>query len=617
MNVPPVLRVRELSVSLTDGAPIVDGVSLDVAAGEVLGLVGESGSGKTTTALALLGYARPGARIRAEEISVAGERLDGRDEAALRAPRGRLISYVPQDPGGALNPSSRIGAALADVVCAHARDGEPPAEVVESALRAAELPTEPEFARRFPHQLSGGQQQRVCIAAALACRPRVLVLDEPTTGLDVLTQERILAQIEDLRARHRVAMVYVTHDLAVIAQVADRVAVMYGGRIIEQGPVASVLTRPRHPYTRGLITSTPDLTAPRRLQAMPGVAAGPGDAVSGCAFEPRCAARVDRCATAVPVLEPVGPGHDARCFRWRDLKPLELPALKAAPVANGRAGALLEVAGLRAEHRSRRERVVVAEDVSFAVDRGACVALVGESGSGKTTIARVIAGLHPPHGGSLRFADAPLAARARHRTLDQRRRIQIVFQNPADALNPRHDVRAIVARPIRQLRGLGRAGTDAEVGRLLDQVRLPRRIADRYPGELSGGERQRVGIARALAANPDLIVCDEITSALDVSVQAAILELLAELRAELGLSLLFITHDLGVVATIADQVLVLEHGRIRERGPTATVLDAPEHAYTQRLLAAAPSLHAAAHTTTTTPASIPDRLMDDSKFPFP
>jgi peptide/nickel transport system ATP-binding protein len=293
----------------------------------------------------------------------------------------------------------------------------------------------------------------------------------------------------------------------------------------------------------------------------------------------------------MPPLEPVGPGHDARCYEWEhspELR-LEFQELAARLIPEH---PVLTVDNLRAEHRSRAGVVVAAEDVSFAVGRGECVALVGESGSGKTTIARTIAGLHPVGGGEIRLDGEPLANLARRRDVEQRRRVQMVFQNPSEALNPRHTVRATVARPLGLLRSLKGAAADAEVDRLLEQVRLPRHLADRYPLELSGGERQRVGIARALAARPDVMICDEITSALDVSVQAAVLKLLDELRDELGLSLLFITHDLGVVASVADRVLVLEAGRICEQGSVASVLQAPEHPYTQRLLESAPSVTA-------------------------
>jgi peptide/nickel transport system ATP-binding protein len=582
-----ILSVRDLRVDVAGGDPIVEDVSLSVATGEILGLVGESGSGKTTIALALLGYARPGTRIVLGDTAVAGETVNGRDERAARRLRGRLVSYVPQDPGNALNPALRIGHAIQDVLDEHAAHRE--VGSVESALASVHLPTSRDFARRFPHQLSGGQQQRVTIAMALVCEPPLVVLDEPTTGLDVVTQARVLEEIDRLRRERGLAMVYVSHDLAVVAQIADRIAVVYAGRIVEEGPARAILAEPRHPYTRGLVASIPDHVRPRCLHGMPGVAVGVGERPAGCAFAPRCPQKKARCEGEMPGLEEVGAGRLVRCFEWRRTPPLELgEAAQQRPVAAE--AALLSVESLRAVHGRGRGAVVAAEDVSFALVRGECVALVGESGSGKTTIARCVAGLHSPAAGRILLDGTPLAARAKDRSKLARRRLQIVFQNPFDSLNPRHRVGDAIARPARVLRDLSAREAAAEVTGLLERVRLPARIAARFPGELSGGERQRVAIARALAARPELLVCDEITSALDVSVQAAVLELLAGLRAELGLALLFISHDLGVVASIADHVLVLEQGVVCEEGPAARLLASPVHPYTRRLVEAAPRL---------------------------
>jgi peptide/nickel transport system ATP-binding protein len=604
-----VLRARGLRVELASGAAIIEDVSLDLRPGEILGLVGESGSGKTTTALSLFGYRERGVRAAQGDIEISGQALAS--EQAFRGARGRLVSYVPQDPGQSLNPSLRVAAAIEDMLRAHPAAPGGAAELLDRVG----LPSGPEFGRRYPHQLSGGQQQRVCIAVALASGPDVVVLDEPTTGLDVITQDRILAELLRLRDEQQVAMLYITHDLAVVSQIASRIAVMYAGRIVEQGTVDEILRQPRHPYTRGLLASTPDHLRPRVLQPMPGTVAAVGERPPGCAFAPRCAQRVARCETELPPLERTGGGHLARCFEWRATPPLPAgpappvltPAVLASavlapsdpaapeglPAADGAAAVVLEATGLRAEYRSRHHTVVAARDVSFRLARGGCVALVGESGSGKTTIARVIAGLHPLAGGELRLDGVALPADARRRPRGQRRRIQIVFQNPAEALNPRHTVASAIARPARVLRGLSRAGAAAEVSRLLAAVRLPPQIARRYPGELSGGECQRVAIARALAGQPEILVCDEITSALDVSVQAVVLELLRDLRARLGISVIFITHDLGVVAAVAEQVLVLHDGAICEAGTAGQILGHPQHEYTRRLLAAAPSLSAA------------------------
>jgi peptide/nickel transport system ATP-binding protein len=587
----PLLRVSDLRVELTSGQPVVSDVSFSLGAGEALGLVGESGSGKSTVALALLGYARPGMRIVAGEVEIAGQRIALHDEAAARAARGRLVSHVPQDPNTNLNPSLRIGRALADVFREH-RPADADEAHVREALERVELPGTASFARHFPHQLSGGQKQRVLIAAALACGPPVIVLDEPTTGLDVVTQARILEEIKRLHGERQIAMVYVSHDIAVVSQVADRVAVLYGGLVVEHGATRRVLARPRHPYTRGLIGSVPDHTQPRRMRGIPGVAVGVHDRPRGCPFAPRCEQRVERCDEQLPPLGPVD-GRDVRCFE-ADRTPRPVLGAGRERQPNAVRDDLLVVERLTAIHRDGRDTVVAASDVSFTVPRGACVALVGESGSGKTTIARVIAGLHQPHGGRVLLDGAELPARAQDRPRELRRRCQIVFQDPYESLNPRWRIGEQVARPARVLRGLTKGQAQAEVAGLLEQVRLPARIARLLPADLSGGERQRVAIARALAAAPELLVCDEITSALDVSVQAAVVDLLVELGSRLSLSLLFITHNLGVVAAIADEVLVLDRGVICEEGPVERVFAHPSSARAVELLSAAPTLNLAA-----------------------
>jgi peptide/nickel transport system ATP-binding protein len=586
-----VLRLERVRVEIPGGVPVIDGVTVDLRRGEIVCLVGESGSGKTTTALSAFGYCTPTLTISAGQVTVDGEVIS--TAAGFARIRGRGVAFVPQNPATALNPSMRVGAAIADTMREGTAEGVDRAAVVRQMLGRVGLPETADFARRFPHQLSGGQQQRVCIAAALAAKPKVLVLDEPTTGLDVVTQARILQELLRLRDEEGVAMLYVTHDLAVAAQIADRIVVLYGGHIVEEGPAEEVLRRPRHPYTRGLMAATPDHVTARVLEVMPGRPVDITDRPPGCPFSPRCALKVEACETALPALELRAPNHLVRCPEWKRTTLVDWAGQAAAAqaaAADLSHAVILDVVDLHAEHRSRGGVVVAATGISFKLHRGECVALVGESGSGKTTIARVVAGLHPTWSGQILLGGEPLAAQARRRSREQRRRIQMVFQSPSDALNPRHTVAETVSRPAITLRRLSRKDAAAEVQSLLDAVRLPARYAHRYPRELSGGQRQRVAVATALAADPEVIVCDEITSALDVSVQATILELLRDLRREREVSLLFITHDLGVVAAIADEVLVLDHGLICESGGTSTLLAHPRHEYTQRLLHSAPSL---------------------------
>jgi peptide/nickel transport system ATP-binding protein len=457
--------------------------------------------------------------------------------------------------------------------------------------------------RRFPHQLSGGQQQRVALAIALAMEPAMVVLDEPTTGLDVVTQRRILDEIARLRDETGTAMVYVTHDLAAVSAVADRIAVMYAGRIVELGGAASLLGAPLHPYTSGLVASVPDHVVRRRLHGIKGVAVGAGDRPSGCAFAARCPQVVPLCRSRQPELLEVRAGRQVRCTEWQRTPALSVGDAVAAAIPGEARAALLRVEEVWAVHPGAAGQVTAAREVSFSIEPGEALALVGESGSGKTTIARCIAGLHRPASGLIAFDGAPVPALARRRTLETRRDIQLIFQSPYESLSPRQRIGDQIARPARQLRGLGRGQARAEVANLLERVQLPASLMHRYPAELSGGERQRVAIARALAAGPRLLVCDEITSALDVSVQAQVLNVLRGILATRELSMLFISHNLAVVRYISDDLAVMRNGVIVEAGRVEDVLAAPRHPYTRELLDAIPHLHAPGTVTTPTAAT--------------
>ena len=530
------IAVKDLRIENLAGHPVVDGISFEIRPGEAFGLVGESGSGKTTAALAVLGWIRPGLRLMRGSVRVDGEEMLGRSESDVRGRRGKLVAYVPQSAAAALNPSLRVGRQIAEMLRHLSKDER--VERIKGALELASLPSDERFQRRFPHQLSGGQQQRLGIAVALACRPKALILDEPTTGLDVITQELVLDEVDRIRAELGISMIKISHDLALVARRTDHLAVMLLGEIVDLGPSRDVLGKSKHKYTRALVDAVPD----------------------------------------------------PRLTRHRDLP----SASNGIPLSIGekRPPPLLSVEELRATHRTRHGTVVAADGVSFAVQHGGCLAIVGESGSGKTTIARCVAGLHQMESGSIRLDGVQLRQVAPKRTREQRRRIQIVFQDPLDSLNPRRSVRDSITRPLQLLREFSRKSAESRVDDLLERVRLPKRLGDAYPVQLSGGECQRVAIARALAADPELLVCDEITSSLDTSVQASVLALIEDLRSDLGLSLLFISHDLGVVATVADDVLVLERGIVCEYGPAERLLAAPTHHYTQRLLASAPSLSA-------------------------
>ncbi len=589
----PSVVVQGLRAELAaTGQDIIDDVSFRIAAGCVLGLVGESGSGKTTVGLALLGHARRGVRLAGGSVRVDGIEILGLSERDRRRVRGKLVAYVPQDPAAALNPALRIGTQLREVLDAHAMgasDGERHARVMELLCEVA-LPDPERFVGRYPHQLSGGQQQRVALAMALACRPRLIVLDEPTTGLDVTTQAHVLATVRELAALHRVAAVYVSHDLAVVAALAQSVAVMYAGRIVEVGPTRQLFSAAAHPYTRHLVAAIPHLDGGRGLVGIAGSAPRPEHRPAGCAFAPRCSLAGEECGRAVPELVMLAPDHGVRCVRH---------GVVDATLRLRRAGhdeprepaneALLEVAGLSVSYNG----VPVVHDVGLRIARGDCLALVGASGSGKTTTARAISGLHHDWTGTIRLGGQALAQSVRDRTKDERRLIQYVFQNPYGSLNPRRTVQQIVRQPLELLGQASRREANARVSDMLSQVALGAEYAQRYPDELSGGERQRVAIARALISEPALLVCDEVTSALDVSVQAAIVELLVRLQDRLGLALLFVTHNLPLMRSIARSVSVMREGRVIESGCVADVLDAPADPYTRQLLLDTPALKGA------------------------
>jgi peptide/nickel transport system ATP-binding protein len=568
---------------------VVDEISFALKAGEVMGLVGESGSGKTTVALALMGHTRRGLAIDSGRVV-----LDGHDilnsEPELRELRGASVSYVAQDPTSALNPALKVGTQLRELFAAHPAARPPDGGVearIANVLADVRLDSLDAVLHCYPHQLSGGQQQRVMLAMAFACRPKLIILDEPTTGLDVTTQRHILDTIRTLCSRYHVGALYVSHDLAVVGDIASTIGVMYAGRLIEYGPVGQSFRAPAHPYTRGLLRAIPDPTRAHVLEGMEGQPPRPGSRPRGCFFAPRCPFAEAACLEGFPLPVRVSSGHWARCRRADEvalLPPLgELPERDHAGKLHG-AAPLLAVRDLNAQYGEKP----VLHDVSLQVRPHRCLAVVGESGAGKTTFARCIIGLHSRWTGEIAFQGQPLSSDRRRRGREQIRRMQYIFQNPYTSLNPRKTVGQLIEQPLRELLDITGRERRERVVMALEEAALGAQYAGRYPDQLSGGERQRVAIARALVVEPELLICDEVTSALDVSVQAAIVELLHRLQLTRGLTLVLITHNLALVRSIADDVVILRDGRVVEHGET--VLDNPQSEYAVQLLADVPTL---------------------------
>ncbi|MFH9263943.1 dipeptide ABC transporter ATP-binding protein [Streptomyces sp. NPDC017546] len=604
------LEIKDLSVTFNAtpaGPPVraVDSVDLTLKAGETLAVVGESGSGKTVTALSLLGLNPPEPVCGITgAIRLNGEDLRTLDAKQWRSVRGRRVAMVFQDPGSALNPLLTTGTQIMDAVRAHERMGKDEARRrAVQALERARMPDPESRLRQYAHELSGGMRQRAAIALAIASGPEVLIADEPTTALDVAVQAEIMEMLRSLCDDLGMGLILITHDLGVVAEQADTVAVMYAGRVVESGPAAHVLKNPRMPYTQALLAATPrvDAAARTRLVSVEGQPPRLQGRATGCSFAPRCPVAVDDCATTVPELKVYGSDHAAACH-FADA-PVELPAGRALPVlgpepvsaVSDGAAPIAEFDGvdLRYPVRSGALRritghVHAVQDVSLRVEAGKTLALVGESGSGKTSLTKLLLRLERPSGGSVRYdgIDVTRPGPAELRRLQ--REVQVVFQNPYASLDPRLTVRQILQEPLR-VHGL-ESGESVLTG-LLRDVGLDSFALDRFPAAFSGGQRQRIAIARALALRPRLIVCDEAVSALDVSIQAQVLNLLAALQAEHGMAYLFITHDLAVVRSVAHRIAVMRHGRIVEEGPAEDIYADPAHDYTRELLASAPGRH--------------------------
>ena len=627
---PPALDVRDLEVTFHRRGrelPVLKGVTLKIAAGQAYGLVGESGCGKTTLAMAAMRYLATNGTLDAGSVAVDGQDVSTLSEEALRKWRGGKVSMVYQDPTQALSPAMRIGDQLAEVYHFHeGLDKKAALERAGESLRRVAIPDPEATLRRYPFELSGGQQQRVVIAMALSVNPRLLILDEPTTGLDATVEAEILDLIEELRGRINAAILLITHNLGLVARLCERVGVLYAGRLVEEGSARDIFTDPRHPYTMGLLRCVPRLGMNKTdaaLQTIPGTLPALGEPLEGCVYSARCPMAKPVCTRREPDLyawpgeggtkgaaeaealppdpaayspnhaNPVGESErHSRCYFSSEVEkmPVTVPVLAASLAERGGDDRVLDIDDVQRTFKDGRKRLTAVHHVSLALQRGETFGLVGESGSGKTTLAKCVTGLLAPDSGTITFEGGVLKPTSGKRSQDALRAIQMVFQNPDSTLNPAWSTRAIITRAVRKLGGAKEGSVRAKVDALSAGVRVEPRFLLQKPTELSGGQKQRIAIARAFAGDPTLVVCDEPASALDVSVQASILNLLVELQTKEKVSYVFISHDLAVVRYISDRIGVMYLAELIEVGSAKAVFDPPHHPYTEALLSSIPKL---------------------------
>jgi peptide/nickel transport system ATP-binding protein len=607
------LKALRTEIASNQGIVVpVDNVTLNIKRGETFALVGESGSGKSVTAMSIARLLPENARMTKGSVILDETDLVELPEREMRRFRGSRVAVIFQEPGTSLNPVMTVGQQIIEVLRTHTDlRGAAARRKAIDWLKRVGIPEPERRVDSYSFQMSGGQKQRVMIAIALAAQPALLIADEPTTALDVTVQQQILDLLMDLQREHGMSILLITHDLAVVAQVADRVGIMYAGELVELGSKASFFSKPAHPYAVRLMAALPDVDKRgHMLEAIPGSVPALNQTFSGCRFAPRCLSASERCRQSIPPMYEVGTRHTVRCFAYADEArvtlvetlvetPVRSMPAYAAPAQKQKREVLLRVEHVRVRFPIRSgllQRVTghvdAVHDVSFSLRQGQTLALVGESGSGKTTTGKAILQLLRGSAsveGSMMLGKIDLM-RANEQALRLARRdLQIIFQDPFGSLNPRMRVGEILAEGILALQpGVGKSMRASRIAQLLDQVGLPIASLTKYPHEFSGGQRQRIAIARALAVDPKLIICDEPTSALDVSVQAQILNLLKALQQELGVAYLFITHNIGVVEYLADHIAVMQHGRLVEIGASADLLSNPKMPYTQALLAAVP-----------------------------